>query len=181
MTKAELEALGLSETDVLDKLVERLLEKYGEDETGYVSDFEARMAKAVKEAVESKIAAAIEKHVLPRVAELVDGICLQETNTWGEKKGQPVTLTEYLVQRAEAYIREPVDFQGKTKEQDSWNWKAKTTRIAHMVHEHLQYSIDTAMKKVLGEANSNIRKGLEDAVKVALANITVQVKTEVKS
>ncbi len=40
---------------------------------------------------------------------------------------------------------------------------------------------ERAITEALGNVNSSVRKGLEEAVKIALANIKVNVNTEVKT
>ena len=141
MNKKELIQLGITEKDVLDKLVERLVANYVSDGE-YKTDFENRIEAAVRKVVDAKIEAAFKKQVAPIIAQMADEIVLQETNRWGEKTGKKQTFTEYLVARADAYIREEVDYEGKPKTSDnSYNWKAKGTRIAHLIHAHLHYNI----------------------------------------
>jgi hypothetical protein len=139
---------------------------------------EAKVLERVHQAIDD-IAA---KNVLPNVASYVENLTLQETNKWGEKTGSPLTFVEYLVQRAEHYITEKVDFQGRAKGQDSYSWNGTQTRITYLVHEHLQYSIDTAMKDALKAANGNIVKGLEETVKLKLREIAngMNVKVEAR-
>jgi len=181
MTKEDLAALGLSETDVLNSLTERMFDHYVCNESEYKSDFEARLETAVKNRVDEVLANALNVHVLPMVTEMVESICLQETNKWGEKRGGKLTFIEYLTQRADSYIREEVDHNGKSKSEDVYIWTAHSTRITYMIHQHLQYSIELALKTALGEVNSSVRKGLEQAVKMALDNIKVRVETKVQT
>ena len=185
-----LEALGFSKEEVfqrvVDTIVRDLTESRHEDEDGDhwfgESEFKRGIDKAVQARIDAKVNEVADKHIAPRINELIENCTLQQTNRWGEKVGASVTFTEYLVQRADAYMVEPLDFNGKTKEESgSYGWSAKTTRIAYAIDKHLHYSIDTAMKNVLAKGVSTITAGLNEAVKTALANITVQVKTEVKS
>jgi hypothetical protein len=181
MTKLELEQLGLSEKDVMERLVDRLCEQLIEGDTEYAGLFGQRVEKAVKERVDAALTSALENHVVPKISEMVDGICLQETNAWGEKKGEKLTFTEYLVSRVDAYIREEVNHNGKARSEDSYSWTKRSTRIAYMIHEHLQYNIEAAVKTALGEVNSSVRKGLEGAVKEALDRVKVTVNTKVEN
>lgn len=182
MTAQELQAIGLTPNDVLDRLVEKLVEHYVESEDGYKNDFVNRIEAGVKQAVEARIESALTVHVFPKVKEMIEGICLQETNRWGEKvKGEKLTFIEYLTQRVDAYIREEVNHDGKTQGQDSYSWTKHSTRIAYLIHEHLQYSIERAMVEALGNVNSSVRQGLAEAVKIALASIKVEVNTKVKT
>ena len=124
---------------------------------------------------------AMEQHIYPRVTAMVENITLQKTNSWGEAKGTPLTFVEYLVERTDQWIREEVNYEGKVKGEDSFSWNKKGTRIQFMIDKYLQYSISTAMEQALGLGVSSVRKGLEDAVKIAIDNIKVTVKTEVKT
>jgi len=179
MTKDELAALGFSEADVLEKLADKLCEQFIGDGEDYAAEFARRMQSAVTQRVDEVLEKAIAEHILPRITEMTEGICLQETNKWGEAKGAKLTFVEYLTQRVDAYIREEVNHNGKPKDEDSYGWRANTTRIAYMIHQHLQYSIQQALAKALGEVNSSVRVGLQEAVNLALASVKVKVETKV--
>lgn len=181
MTKAELEQIGLTPEMVLDRLTEKMLERYG-DPDGMEHDFENRIEAAVKNQSDEQIAAIFDRSIIPTIKERIDGIVLQATNAWGEPKQPPLTLTEYMVQRIDAYIREPVNYQGKAKrETDGYSWSEKGTRITHLIHEHLQFHIEKAVEKALGEVNSSVRKGLQEAVNIALKSVSVKIDTKVQS
>lgn len=181
MNENDLAELGLTKEDVLNRLVERLSESFINSDEEYGSDFQQRLELSIKNQVDEKLNATLTAHVLPKITTMVDEISLQETNRWGEKLGTKLTFIEYLTQRADAYIREEVNFRGKTQAEDSYSWQKSSTRIAYMIHEHLQYSISRAMESALGNVHSSVRKGLEEAVKTALAEIKVSVNTTVKT
>ena len=181
MTKEELALLGFSEEDVLNRLVDRLCERLIETEECYSREFGERLEKAIRARADEVLAATMEKHVLPKVTEMIENVTLQETNKWGEARGQKLTFIEFLTLRADAFIREEVDYQGKAKGDDnSYGWRPKGTRIAHMIHEHLRHNIEKAMTDALGQVNSSVRKGLQDQVNLALQNIKVTVNTKVE-
>lgn len=181
-----LDQLGLTPEALADRVVELLAEQlttslHSDDEGNPVhreSPFIREMQVQVKKAVDAKVQSLAEKHILPRIEEMLTGIVLQKTNDWGEKKGDPVTLVEYLVERADAYLREPTDHWGKARGEPGtdYNWKASTTRIAGLIDKHLSFTIDSAMKKALAEVNASIVGGLEAAVKIQLGKITEQIK-----
>jgi len=187
MDLQSLEALGISAEDltnrIVDKAVDCLLSEtaFDEDDDEYVvpTDLKRRLDKAVKAQVDTKIAALAEQHVLPRVSEMIENLTLQETNKWGEKTGASLTFIEYLTQRADAYMQEPVNHNGKTKAEETYNWSKSTSRVAYLINSHLHYSIEAAMKAALKDANSSIAKGLEDAVKTALQQATARLKVAV--
>lgn len=184
-----LESLGLSKEDIQDRVIERLCEQvlsgktYDEDgsEEWVDSQFKRKLDERVKAQVEASINAMAEQHILPNVSHYIENLTLQETNRWGEKTGTPITFIEYLVQRAEAYIQEPVNHNGKSKSEDSYSWSKHTTRIAYMIDQHLQYSIKTAMERALKTANSAIAGGIQSAVKMKLEEVVSGLQVAVKT
>jgi hypothetical protein len=186
------EALGLSRDEITERVVQRIAESLMSSTITKFDDGEAyedarptpfadQIAKKVTAKVNEAIDQIAGKHVLPNVASYVETLCLQETNKWGEKTGKALTFTEYLVARANAYLTEEVDFRGKTKSEEGYGWKKNTTRVAYLVHEHLQYSIETVMKAALTDANSKIVGGIEAAIKIKLAEVAASLKVQVRS
>ena len=85
-----------------------------------------------------------DKFIVPAMKEFVETFMIQETNKWGEKIGQKLTFTEYLVKRAEEYAQEMVDSDGRAKGdlRDSYNWRGSTTRISYLINSHLRFHIE---------------------------------------
>lgn len=186
MSGIDLEALGFTKDELQERVIQRicdqLLERYVGDEEGSVQTALAkRLEKRTLEQVERSISTMFEKHILPNVSTYVENLTLQETNKWGEKTGKSLTFIEYLIQRAEAYILEPVSYDGKPKSNDGYTWTAKQTRIAHLIHEHLHYSIANAMQKALESANSAIVGGIYETVKIKLADFAANLKVSVET
>lgn len=189
MTTITLESLGFSKEDLQERVIEQLCSQvlsgktYDEDgnEEWADSQFKRKLDDRIKAQVESSIAVMAEKHILPNVAHYVENLTLQQTNKWGEKQGKSVTFIEYLTQRAEAYIQEEVSYDGKTKEQGGYGWNKSTTRIAYLVHQHLQYSIESAMKEALKTANSAIAGGIQEAVKIKLQEVVGGLQVAIKT
>ena len=186
-----LESLGISKDAIEQKLIEHLAQEllteiqYDYDDD---SEYRARSSLAkkldalVKQHIDTTIKALADKHVLPNVSSYIENLTLQTTNQWGEKKGAPVTFIEYLTQRAEDYMQEKVNYEGKGKnEAGSYSWNGTQTRITHMVHQHLHYSIETAMKQALQIATNGIASGLQETVKTKLSEVSQKLKVEVKT
>ena len=95
MNDAELlKAVGLSPEELKDRLVNELANRIqagDADWAGIGQDLTALVESQVNETVQ-RLA---EEHVLPKVNEYIENLCLQETNKWGEKKGEPVSFVEY--------------------------------------------------------------------------------------
>jgi hypothetical protein len=170
---------------VIDACVLRVFETHGMDEDGDLiekdSAFAQRLEKAVKKAIDDKVSEIAAQHVLPLTAKFIEDFTLQATNQWGEKIGKRISFTEYLVQRAEHYIREEVDSDGKSKEESSSSyWNKRTTRIAHMINKYLHHTIETAMKDAFGIVNGALASGIEPVVKQALADVQKGLKVAVQ-
>lgn len=179
MTELTLETLGISSEALTEKLVEtladRLLESSGYDEESGNFHGSGALAKRVNELVKAKVDAAVasiaEKHIEPLVSGLIENVVFQETNTWGEAKKPPMSFKEYLAFKAENWLREQVNYQGKTRDEDSYNWSGKNTRIGNMVHQHLDHHVKTALTKAFTNLNAQVAGGLEEAVKMQLAGV----------
>ena len=71
--------------------------------------------------------------------------------------------------------------KGESKsEAGGYSWSARQTRITHLVHEHLQHEISVAMKDAIKAANSKIAEGIQETVKIKLAEITKSLKVQTK-
>jgi hypothetical protein len=192
MSAITLESLGFSQeelqTRVIEKLCQDILRSVGFDydgdrEVDVDSQFSKTVEKRTKEHIDATINALAEKHLLPNVTTFIENLTLQATTQWGEKRGEKITFIEYLTQRAEAYMSEQVNFEGKSKgESGGYSWSGTQTRITHLVNKHLHYSIEMAMKNALQIANSAIAKGIEETVKLKLAELsnTLSASVQVK-
>lgn len=185
-----LKSLGFTQEELQEKVIERLCEqatsiiRYDEEGEEYTvkTNFSQKLNEVVQKHINDTIMAIAEKHVLPKVGEYIENLILQETNQWGEARGKPITFIEYLVQRAETYMTEKVNYEGKSKAQSAgFSWSGTQTRLSHLIHEHLHYSISTAMEKALKDANSHIVEGLEKTVKIKLEEISKGLKIGLKT
>lgn len=185
----DIESLGFTKEELQSRVIERicsqLLESVGFDEDGdeypVSSQFKNLIDQRIKQQIDETINAIAEKHILPNVTSYIENLTLQETNRWGESTKEPVTFIEYLARRAESYLQEKVDYEGKTKDEcRGFSFNGAQTRITHLVHKHLHYSIETAMKDAMKIATSGIAKGIEETIKVKLAEVQEKLKVEVK-
>ena len=181
------EQLGISKEELQTRVVEGICEKilyskvYDEDGEWYDnSEINKQLQNAIAERIDSYVSAIGEKHILPRIDSLTEDFVLQKTNQWGEKVGNPKTFIEYMVDRAENFIKEPVNYKGKTKDQDSYSWSKNGTRIEYLINSNLQYSISCAVKQMLNDANRNIVGGIEEAIKIKLKEVQQKLKITAK-
>jgi hypothetical protein len=188
----DLNDLGFTKEELQDRVVNQLCESllvstfYDEDdqESGKAeSHFMQKLKAVVLKRIDKTIEEMAAKHVLPNVSKYIEGFCLQETTAWGEKKGSPMSFTEYLVKRAEHYMNEKVNYKGESQSEDRYgSWSGTQTRITHLVNEHLHYSIKSAMEDALKVTNGAIATGIAETVKLKLEEIVkgLQVQVAVK-
>lgn len=185
-----IEELGITREELIQRVVERLCNSVLHDRTlnedgnevEIPSSFSRTLQEAVKQRANETIAKIATDRVIPHVDHYIETLVLEATNRWGEKTGERITFLEYLVKRAEDYLREDVNYEGKGKDEVGYgSWVKTQTRIAHMVHKHLHYSIESAMKTAMANANSLIAQGIHETVKIKLNEIGKKLKVEMKS
>lgn len=186
----DLKAIGITEADLVDRVVDQLVHNIlysrGSDDEGkefrFASTTKKELDARIVSLINEKVTAIADEHIKPNVNAMIEGIVIQKTNQYGEKDGKPVTFIEYLVGRAERYMVEEVNSEGKSKAEsgDSYNWRKAGTRVAMMLDKHLHYSISTAMEQALKSANSQIATGIAETVKIKLNEIVGRIKTDVK-
>jgi hypothetical protein len=185
----DLAALGFTKEELQNRVIDQIVESvmYGRyadedgDETFRDSRFKLELDKRVQKRIDDTINSLAEKHILPNVSKYIEDLTLQQTNQWGEKKGAPVTFVEYLVQRAQAYMQEEVNSSGKTRAEDSYGFSGKQTRITYLIHEHLHYTIETAMKGALQVATGEIARGIHETARLKLNEIAASLKVTVNT
>lgn len=188
METVTLEQMGLDQDELQQRLVEAIVNSvmastgYDEDGDPYprASGFAKGLRDKLQEALDAQVQAIAEEHVIPRVGEMIENATLQRTNEWGEKAGEPKTFTQYLVQRAEDYLMEPVDYQGKSLERGSYQSRKTQTRLAHLVDRHLHYGIESAMKQAVKDANDVLASALAETARLKLREIAEQLKINVE-
>ena len=166
--------LGFTTSELREQIVNRAAERLVE---GVTVDTSPLLTKLVNQ----KIQQAMDEAMRPLVEDGIESLVMQETNQWGEARGKSVTFREYIVQRCEAYLREKVNYEGKAKsESGGFSWTGTQTRLTHMVHKHLHYQIESAIKEAIKVANSQLGAALEDTVRLKLDEIGKSLKVTVE-
>lgn len=187
-----LESLGISPEElgqrVVDQAVETLLSSTGfnpdtEEETRYESRFKREIEARVKDAVDQKIAALASVHLVPRVGEMIEAADMRKTNGYGEPYSPPMTFKEYIAHRAEAYMSENVDINGKSKEEsgDSYSWRSCGPRLTVLMRNYIRDTMETAAKAAVTDVNKVIAKNIEKAARDAIAAAAGAIKVNVSA
>lgn len=186
--------IGLTDKELQTRVVSGIVESFlhhvqYEDDTNSeylaTSPFGRKVNEAVKTAIDEKVQALAELHIIPKVDDLIEDLVITKTNDWGEATGEKWTLVEYLVKSAETYMIEEVDMDGKSKEEvrrrgRSFRGKGYP-RISYLVDKNLRYAIEVATEKILKSANEQLVDGLKASVEKSLKNIVDNIKVQVKS
>lgn len=192
MDIATLKSLGISVEQlgdrIVDQAVEVLLSGKGfdpdtEEETRYETRFKRDIEARIQKAVDQKIAALAEQHLIPKVGEMIEAANLQQTNNYGEKKGAPQTFIEYIAARAQVYMSEEVDITGKSKSEgdrfDSYNWRSVGPRLTVLMRLHIKETLEQYAKQAVNDVNKELAKGIQKAASDAIAAAANAVKVQI--
>jgi hypothetical protein len=171
------------EEKVVSKIADDLMSEYVYDPETGVDAKDTHLAikfhEIIRKHVERQLNKLAEEYIVPNVRTLIESVCLQATNQWGEKIGEQKTFIEYLTESANNYLSQPVDYQGKPVERNRYN-QNEQTRLVHLVNQHLHYSIESAMKDAVDQVKKSIGPALEQTCKIKLNEIVGKLKVEVK-
>lgn len=189
----DIESLGFTKEElqqrVVDQIVDRMLTGTGynpesDEEFEAPTSFHKKISDHVIETINKKIAGIAEAHVIPAISAKVDNLVITETSRYGEKVADPITFTEYMVKRAEAYLSEHVDNSGKSKAEagshSSW-FSAQSTRLTFMVHQHLAFEMKKVVDAVMAGGIKTIANAVHETVRIQLNEVAAKLKVEVKS
>ena len=190
MDLKQLEALGITAEEltnrIVDQAVESLLNASGYDpendmEVRYESRFKKEIEKKILSAVDKKISDLAEKHLVPRVGEMIEQADMRETNRYGEPKSPPMSFKEFIAYRAESYMSEDVNYNGLSKAESGsdYNWKSSGPRLMVLMRVYIRETLESAAKGAVNDVNkviaSNIEKAAKDAIAATVANLKVAV------
>ena len=185
-----LEALGLNTEElsnrVVEQAVESLLNSTGfnpetEQETTYESKFKRAIESKIQQTVDQKIAEIAAEQIMPRVGELIEKANMTQTNSYGEPKSVPMTFKEYIAYRAENYMSENVDINGKSKSEGDYNWRSCGPRLTILMRIYIRDSMESAAKSAVTDINKVIAKNIENAAKDAIASTVANLKVAISA
>jgi len=176
----DFESLGFTREELQERVVSRMVDTLLGDADAPTL-FQDGIESLVRDRIDAAVVAIGDKHVLPNIQDYVAQARFEPTNKWGEPKEPAMTLIEYLEKRAESYLTEQVNYKGEPRGRDGYNWKPDQTRVAHLVHEHIQYDISTAIQKALKTLNADVADGLAETVRIKLAQTLEKLKVDVKT
>ena len=177
MTDITLSQLGISAESLETKLLEILAQDFWEksfagsvDDEGRYHRLEnfvlSKLEKQTKETIDTAIEKLASETLGPAIETFIQNYKVQQTNSYGEKKGEAKTFTEYLMSIAETYCLQPVNSSGEPY--TGYNSKDFQTRITYLIGKHLQNEIEKLVKTHIHEANKLFAKGLNETVRMMI-------------
>ena len=191
-----LEALGISKEELAERIIEsavdQLLSSTGfnpetEEEVRYESRFKREVEARVQKAVDAKIAALAETHVLPRVGEMIEAADMRRTNRYGEPTSPSMTFKEYIAHRADVYMTEDVDYHGNSKadleakNESTYSWRSCGPRLTVLMRSYIRDSLEKQAKAAIADVNKVIAKNIEQAAKDAITAAATNLKVSVSA
>lgn len=173
----DIEALGFTKEELQDRVVEKIVaslmsqEGYDSEHDHYFegkSEFANEIKSRVVSAIDAKVEEFAQQIIVPLVHQQVDALVVSRTNTFGEKQGEPVTFTEYVVNAANAFLMEKVDYEGKPFKSDGWGKKEGQTRVTYLLDSHLQYRVKDAMTDAVKQVTVMMVEGLGETAKASV-------------
>lgn len=186
-----LKSLGISPEElgnrIVHQCVESLLSGAGfdpdtEQEMRYETKFKREIGARIKAAVDAKISAIAAEHLIPRVGEMIEKADMRKTNQFGESVSAPMTFKEYIAHRAESYMSEEVNHEGKSRGEsgDTYNWKSCGPRLSVLMRNYIRETMETHARAAVTDINKviaeNIMKAAQDAITSATAALKVAIQ-----
>lgn len=188
-----LQATGMKIEEIQQRVIDRIVDtlmteersSYDEDsERSYkstlASDLDRDLRKIIKTTADERVAAIAAGHLVPRMTEMIESTNFMATNQWGEKKAEPLTFREYLVECVGKWMVEQVDQEGR--ERGNYNYKSEhnVARIAWLVSSNIRSTMHAQIVAMMQNANALLAGGINDAIKVQLERVLGSIKATVE-
>ena len=163
----DLQDLGINAEKIQDAVVAEITERIltgerGWDESKFRREMDEQIKKHVQSGLEKVIAAVLQGEITAQI----EALKFETTNGYGEKKGEPLTLREWVSKRITEYMNEDVNEKGLSREQDGYSWKAAGRRAMVLFKVTMREEIQQSINAMWRDGN----KPLLDAVQEAVTN-----------
>lgn len=164
-----LQDLGIDAAKIQDAVVEEITERIltgerGWDESKFRREMDDQIKKAVQSGIEKVIAAVLQGEITAQI----ENLRFENTNGYGEKKGDPQTLREWIAGHINGYLNEDVNLELKSRNEiNSYdNFKSAGKRVMVMFKATMREEIQVSINAMWRDGN----KPLLDAVQEAVTN-----------
>lgn len=149
----DLETLGISKDDILDRAAEKLAAEVGDYEEVHnrLNDMlERRVQKAAGDNLDAVVTDIITKATEKMLDETV-----QPRNIWGERDGEPTTIRTALSEKARDFWMEKIDKDGKRT-----NGYGGKPRFEYLVQQYIKDEFEAAMKENIASITQGFREAM---------------------
>jgi len=179
----DLESLGITKEELASRVVEGcvrdILESVHSDENGRESRLQSHFEKEVKKAVMDSAAKAVdamcEKVLTAGIGQLIAEFAITPTNTYGEKKGEPITFAEFILKRAGDYLQHKVDPRTGATYTDSYSRDSYPTRASWLINSALHEHLKATAQNAIAGTNKTIADAMNAAILEAVNNVKTQI------
>lgn len=133
----------------------------------------SRIAQHIQADISRNVESAVKSELQTRISASIDELlhkCIQPTNHYGEPKGPPVTLIEYVVKSGSDYLNEEVNERGGRADYNSPKFKRAAFIARQMADEHLKAELKPQLEKAVKEAKEFVATRIAAAIKEAMAS-----------
>jgi len=181
--------LGMTQEEMAERVIDRIAEKamrtcgilYDPDDEES-TEVDTRLAQRLDAAINARIDADVKVAAAKVFMPAVETRVFQTTNMWGESTGDVATFTEHIIAKANAYMAEKVDKNGKAKKKgDSYQWIGIRTRLEDAIHRLLHDPLKEAMSIVVKTNAAAFLESVQKVAKDSLAQTNLKISTTVKT
>ena len=149
---------------VVDQLVENVMRGY--------DDMNDTFSRRMQKIIGAQIDASIDRHakglIDNTIALQMDNMVFLDTNRYGEKKGEPLSLREYIDKRITEYMNQDVDAELRTQSERSYDWKPIGKRIMVMFSAEMKRQIQQSINAIWVAGNAPLIDAINETVKKQL-------------
>lgn len=181
--------LGITSEELTDRIVDQAVSQLLEhtawdpdgDEHTSPSELGKRLQATVRERLDAQFDEFAQSVIQPSVEQMLERMVFPSTNRYGEPKAPPQTLREHLAARADAWLGEEVDREGRSFEEarrQGRGWDKSTKRIQWVISQHLDAELRAAFNKIMASATGELLRAIEATAKERLASIASTLKLQ---
>lgn len=169
--------LGINAEKIQEAVVQEITERIltgerGWDESKFRREMDEQMKKAVQSGIEKVIAAVLQGEITAQI----ENLKFDQTNRYGEKKGDQLTLREWITNHIATYLNEDVNEKGLSNKEDSYSWKSAGKRAMVLFKSTMREEIQLSINAMWREGNKPLLDAVQDAVNNQLQYLRENLK-----
>ena len=186
------EMLGISQEEMQNRVVNAIAEKLmsktimtqwdeNEDQEKIVN---TKFAKAVidkiNEHFKNKVDELFNEQIAGKIDNLLTNYIIKETNQLGESLGKERTVTEFIIERFNVFIKEQVDSKGNPKRKNDCYFKPQGTRLTVAVDTYFKDHLEKAMKTILKNTDKTLIEEVTESFRKIISTQLKRTEINVK-